>query len=128
MSTMIERLDQDSCAREVHASDRSIGRILLDSGKLKAVDAERALRLSRENGIRFGEACIRLKLVTSGDIERALSRQFDYPYLRPGETDLSDELMGRLVRAVPAFRLSMPRDSDRSVAAIASLLAELSAA
>jgi hypothetical protein len=38
------------------------------------------------------------------------------------------ELMGRLVRAVPAFRLSMPGDPDRSVAAIASLLAELSAA
>ena len=38
------------------------------------------------------------------------------------------ELMGRLVRAVPAFRLSMLRDPDRSVAAVASLLAELSAA
>jgi hypothetical protein len=38
------------------------------------------------------------------------------------------ELMGRLVRAVPAFRLSMPRDPGRSVTAIASLLAELSAA
>jgi hypothetical protein len=38
----------------------------------------------------------------------------------------SVELMGRLVRAVPAFRLSMPRDPDRSVAAIASLLADVS--
>jgi hypothetical protein len=34
------------------------------------------------------------------------------------------ELMSRLVRAVPAFRLSMPRDLDRSVAAIEALLAD----
>ena len=37
------------------------------------------------------------------------------------------ELMSRLVRTVPAFRLSMPRDLDRSVAAVESLLERMSA-
>ena len=98
MSSIIERLyehsqRQDSYAKPPRAADRSIGRILLESGKLNDDDAERALRLAHQDGIRFGEACIRLKLVTSTDIERALSHQFDYPYLVPGESSLSEELI-----------------------------------
>lgn len=93
MSSMIERLGEGAPSPSLHATDRSIGRILLDAGKLKPGDAERALRLSKEKGLRFGEACLQLKLVTQGDIDSALSRQFDYPYLRPGDTNLSDELV-----------------------------------
>ncbi len=93
MSSMIERLGEGAPPPGVYATDRSIGKILLDANKLKAGDAERALRLSKEKGIRFGEACLQLKLVTQADIDGALSRQFDYPYLHPGDTNLSDELV-----------------------------------
>jgi len=94
MSSMIERLsDGPSAPGLVDAADRSIGKILLDAGKLKAGDAERALRLAKEKSIRFGEACVQLKLVTQADIDTALSRQFDYPYLRTGEANLSEELV-----------------------------------
>lgn len=93
MSSMIERLGQDVPAQGLHTGDRSIGKILLDAGKLKAGDAERALRLAKDKGIRFGEACIELKIVSQADIDGALSRQFDYPYLRPGEANLSNELV-----------------------------------
>jgi chain length determinant protein tyrosine kinase EpsG len=94
MSSMIERLGEGALTSGLHASDRSIGRILLDADKLKAGDAERALRYAREKGIRFGEACIELRLVTQADIDSALSQQFDYPYLRPGDQQgLSDELV-----------------------------------
>lgn len=91
MSSMIERLSES--APGLQSTDRSIGKILLDAGKLKAGDAERALRLAKEKSIRFGEACLQLKLVTQADIDTALSRQFDYPYLHPGDANLSDELV-----------------------------------
>jgi len=93
MSSMIERLGEGAAPAGLLAADRSIGKILLDAGKLKAGDAERALKFAREKSIRFGEACLQLKLVTQTDIDAALSRQFDYPYLRPGDANLSDELV-----------------------------------
>lgn len=91
MSSMIERLSES--APGLQTTDRSIGKILLDAGKLKAGDAERALRFAKEKSIRFGEACLQLKLVTQADIDSALSRQFDYPYLHPGDANLSEELV-----------------------------------
>ncbi len=93
MSTTVGRLGETSVAPGVQTIDRSIGRILLDQGKLKPGDAERALRLSKDKSLRFGEACVKLKLVTQRDVDAALSRQFNYPYLRPGEGEVSEELV-----------------------------------
>lgn len=73
--------------------DRSIGAILIDSGRLTPEDAERILRAQKEGGLRFGEAAIRLGLLSDQDIQFALARQFDYPYLIPGESNVSVELV-----------------------------------
>ncbi|MCC7487577.1 MAG: chain length determinant protein tyrosine kinase EpsG [Burkholderiales bacterium] len=90
----MERLNEvTATGPRTPVADRSIGRILLDAGKLKAGDAERAMRLAKDKGLRFGEACVELKLVTQADIDTALSYQFDYPYLRAGESRLSEELV-----------------------------------
>ena len=45
------------------ADDRSIGAILIDSGRLTPEDAERILHKQREDGLRFGEAAIKLGLL-----------------------------------------------------------------
>jgi len=75
-------------------ANRSIGAILIDSGLLTAEDAERILLLQRQNNLRFGEAAIRLGLLTDADIQFALSRQFSYAYLRASERQpVSDELV-----------------------------------
>jgi protein-tyrosine kinase len=74
-------------------SSRSIGAILIDAGRLKPEDAERVLRIQREQGMRFGDAAIRLGLVTDADIKFALSRQFDYPYLQPGQGRVSQAVI-----------------------------------
>jgi chain length determinant protein tyrosine kinase EpsG len=82
--------------RPVVANDgggASIGRILLDSGKISVADAERALQLQREEGLRFGEAAVKLGLVAEEDVRQALARQFDYPYLAAGQGGVSAELI-----------------------------------
>ena len=63
-------------------ANRTIGAILMDAGLLSAEGAEQILRLQRQNSLRFGEAAIRLGLLTESDIQYALARQFDYAYLR----------------------------------------------
>lgn len=72
---------------------QSIGAILIDSGLLSAEDAERILRLGKEEGLRFGEAAIKLGLVSEDAIRFALSRQFDYPVVIPGRSALSSDLV-----------------------------------
>lgn len=74
-------------------ADRSIGAILVDSGRLTAKDAERILVHQRETSQRFGEAGLQLGLLTESDILFALSLQFDYPYLSGPSRPVSDEVV-----------------------------------
>jgi chain length determinant protein tyrosine kinase EpsG len=69
--------------------ERSIGAILVDAGRLTLAGAERILKLQRDENLRFGDAALKLGLLTQGDIQFALSRQFDHPYLRRGESKVS---------------------------------------
>ncbi|ATE60540.1 chain length determinant protein tyrosine kinase EpsG [Thauera sinica] len=78
---------------ELIANERSIGAILVDAGRLSTEDAERIFRVQREEGLRFGDAAIKLGLVTEADIQRALSRQFDYPYLQRGDGKVTEAVI-----------------------------------
>ena len=73
--------------------DASMGTLLVDAGKLSVDDAERVLRTHEDLGIRFGEAALRLGLVSEDDIQQALARQFAYPYVRKGQARLSPRLV-----------------------------------
>jgi chain length determinant protein tyrosine kinase EpsG len=75
------------------AAETLIGVLLLDAGKITSEDAERILKMQKELGIRFGEAGVRLGLITDADIQQVLARQFDYPYLLKGESKLSPKLV-----------------------------------
>jgi chain length determinant protein tyrosine kinase EpsG len=74
-------------------ANRSIGAILVDTGRLGLDDVERILHMQRERGIRFGDAAVELGLLTIADIQFALARQYDYPYLLPGQGEVSEELV-----------------------------------
>lgn len=65
----------------------------MDAGKLTAEDAERILRVQREQGLRFGDAAIQLGIITQADVDFAISRQFDYPYLLQGQSEVSAKLV-----------------------------------
>lgn len=73
--------------------DSKIGRILQDLGKISAEENERILQLQKKEGLRFGDAARKLRLVTEADILQALAIQFDYPYLAPDKGELSKELV-----------------------------------
>ncbi len=85
MNAMTEKLDT--------GAGRSIGAILIDNGRLTPDAAERILKLQKEQGLRFGDAAIQLGLLTEADIQQALSRQYDYPYLMPGDDRVSEEVV-----------------------------------
>ena len=51
---------------------RSIGAILIDTGRLSAENAERILRVQKEQGTRFGDAAIKLGLL--GNLVGAVDR------------------------------------------------------
>jgi chain length determinant protein tyrosine kinase EpsG len=71
----------------------NIGNLLLNAGKIKPQDSERILKMQKEQNLRFGEAAIKLGLVTEGDIQQALAAQYKYAFLAPGDQNLSPELL-----------------------------------
>ncbi|WP_240162378.1 chain length determinant protein tyrosine kinase EpsG [Glaciimonas sp. PAMC28666] len=73
--------------------ESSIGRLLVDMGKITLEDAEEILRQQKAKGMRFGEAAQSLGLITEADIQQVLARQFDYSYLEPGLGNFAAELV-----------------------------------
>src|SRR5258706_5159515 len=107
MSSHGERINVYSVPVRPVNTNAPIGALLVDSGKITQEEADRVMRLQREKGLRFGDAAIKLGLIIPADIERALSQQFEFPYLIPGTSSLSGELVAAYVpfdRKVEVFK------------------------
>lgn len=74
-------------------ADSSVGGLLIQAGKIKPNDVERILDLQAHKGLRFGEAAVKLGLVSDADIQDALSLQFDYPLVGSDKSAFSEELV-----------------------------------
>src|SRR5204862_430385 len=72
-------LDAAQCS--VVRRDLRIGDILAAEGKLDRTGIEQVLKLQESRGLRFGEAALRLRLITPEDLRSALARQYDFPYV-----------------------------------------------
>lgn len=72
---------------------RSIGSILIESGRLSSTDANRIAEHQQQHGLQFGDAAIALKLLAKEDIDYALAKQFDYAYLNNQDSSLSSQLV-----------------------------------
>ena len=72
---------------------RSMGDILVSTGRLSAADAERISQRQQKDQSQFGDAALALKLLRKEDIDFALSKQFDYSYLPEKDTSRSPELV-----------------------------------
>src|SRR2546426_5886735 len=73
--------------------DRRIGSILAEEGKLGVEGIEQVMQLQQTNGLRFGEAALRLGLITEDDLRCAVAKQYDLPHLLPGNESISNELV-----------------------------------
>ena len=86
-----------------NASQRSMGDILLATGRLQQPDLERILQRQREAGVAFGQAALALNLLSQADIDFALNKQFDYAYLSETDASLRPELVAAFERLAPRF-------------------------
>src|SRR5437016_1950751 len=80
-------------ARVLPRRDNRIGSILAEEGKLGAADIERVMELQQKNGLRFGDAALRLGLITKDDLRCAVAKQYDLPHLLSGNESISSELV-----------------------------------
>jgi protein-tyrosine kinase len=74
-------------------ADTRLGELLQNDGTLTEHDIKVILAAQRDSGDRFGEVASRLGLASEQDVRRALARQIEFPVLKPGESDLSPELI-----------------------------------
>src|SRR5436309_3228763 len=74
-------LPLDAAQGSVVRRDLRFGDILAAEGKLDRAGIEQVIRLQESRGVRFGEAALRLQLITLEDLRAALAKQYDYPYL-----------------------------------------------
>jgi chain length determinant protein tyrosine kinase EpsG len=73
--------------------DGRLGSILAEEGKIGAGDIERVLELQHIEGLRFGEAALRLGLIAADDLRSAVAKQYGLPHLLPGARSISSELV-----------------------------------
>jgi receptor protein-tyrosine kinase len=86
-------------------TDRCIGALLVEDGKLTPREVERVLERQRKEHTRFGEAAVRLGLITEDDVRYALAKQFVMPHFTPASEGPSREL-------VAAFAPFHPRTEE----------------
>ena len=72
---------------------RSIGAILVREGRLASSEVSRILECSRKSNVRFGDAAVRLGLITPDDVLFALALQYDIPVLPRGPNGVSDDVV-----------------------------------
>jgi chain length determinant protein tyrosine kinase EpsG len=85
----------EGSSRVIARQDRRVGAILAEQGKLGPGDVERVLQLQlqQRQGARFGEAALRVGLITKEDLQSALAAQYDFPHLLPGAGGIGTEVV-----------------------------------
>lgn len=108
--------------------DRSIGDIIRDTKHLSQEQIDQIVECQRANGLRFGEAAVKLGLVTNADIVFALSQQFSYPYASEIRQGAQQELVTasqpfgkqaeafRAIRSQLMMRIFNPLEPKRALA------------
>jgi len=79
--------------RALVRTDRCIGALLVEEGKITAREVERVLERQRNEKVRFGEAAVRLGYISEDDVRFALAKQYDLPHFTPSSEGPSRELV-----------------------------------
>ncbi|UXY14634.1 chain length determinant protein tyrosine kinase EpsG [Chitiniphilus purpureus] len=86
-------MKQESLGSMLPPEARHIGRVLLEMGKLTPQQTAHILEVHQEEGLRFGQAAVRLGYLTEADLRHALAQQFSYSYLASNDSSLSPDLI-----------------------------------
>jgi protein-tyrosine kinase len=87
-------LPMDLQERGIARPDRTIGAILIEEGRLTAREADKVAAAQEKEHLRFGEAALRLGLITEDDLRSAVAKQYDLPHLLPSNSStISSELI-----------------------------------
>jgi chain length determinant protein tyrosine kinase EpsG len=70
-----------------------LGQVFVRQGRIGEKDVERVLAYSERRRLRFGEAAVKLGLVSRQELNRGIAAQFGYPYLEPGAGGYSPRLV-----------------------------------
>jgi protein-tyrosine kinase len=82
MGSTVERAMAREIRPAVTTPERPLGTLLIEAGVVSAADTERILMYHHQHGMRFGEAALRLGLISHEDLQQALAAQHGYPVLR----------------------------------------------
>jgi len=93
MSTVKEPRVPNEKARKYLGVEGSVGKRLLDSGKISDEDVRRIVATQRAQHLLFGEAAMELGLVTQTDLDQVLAEQSGFPSVRDGVSSLSTQLV-----------------------------------
>jgi chain length determinant protein tyrosine kinase EpsG len=103
-------LSIDHQRNSIMRTERSLGAILVEDGKLSNKEIDRVLDVQRREGVRFGEAAVRLGLITDEEVRFALAKQYDFPHFAPGTQVAGNEGPSR--ELVAAFAPFHPRTEE----------------
>jgi protein-tyrosine kinase len=92
MTLLFGKRELQPDASKGRADKRMLGEILVGAGKITDLDVARVLALQQQAMIPFGQAAIRLSLLTPKELTQALAEQYDYAFLGAGDLGLSREL------------------------------------
>jgi len=73
---------EDSSPDLTRDRGRAIGAILVEQGRLSPAEVERICLFAAEKGVRFGDAALRLQLLSERDIDLAIAQQFKYRFCK----------------------------------------------
>ncbi|TVR64950.1 MAG: hypothetical protein EA422_05260 [Gemmatimonadales bacterium] len=96
-------------------TEKNIGRILFDAGRITESDVGRALAHQRQEGGLFGEALVALGLVRPSEVDWGLASQYNLPYVFP-DASAVDPSLARLVTvdwALAHTALPIARSGER---------------
>jgi chain length determinant protein tyrosine kinase EpsG len=82
------------------AQNTTIGGLLLSAGKISLSNVEQIITLQKQKSLRFGDAGKELGLINDDDIQKALSNQFNFPFLAASE---EQQLNKELIAAYQPF-------------------------
>jgi protein-tyrosine kinase len=87
------KISQQRTPAEPSLLGTRLGELLRNDGTLSEPDIKAILAAQRDSGDRFGEVASRLGLASEQEVRRALARPIEFPVFKPGESDLSPELV-----------------------------------